>query len=48
MKRSSRLFSAHSGYLINNPKNFTHQHMQATESFHLVKRVMSVKANVPN
>ena len=33
---------------INNPKNFTYQQMTASENFHLVKRVMSVKASIRN
>ena len=41
----ARLFSAHA---IDNPKNFTHQQMTAQENYHLVKRVMSVKASLPN
>ena len=43
----SRLFSANTGH-FDNPKNFTHQHMTATENFNLVKRVMSIKPTVKN
>lgn len=43
----TRLFSANVGH-YDNPKNFTHQHMTATENFHLVKRVMSIKSSVRN
>lgn len=34
--------------LVDNPKNFTYQHMTASENFHLVKRVMSVKPSIKN
>lgn len=48
MQKSNRLFSAQSRTMINNPKNFTHQQMQANESFNLVKRVMSVRPTISN
>ena len=44
----NRLFSSGAAHYVDNPKNFTHQHQTATENFHLVKRVMSVRPTVKN
>jgi len=44
--KSKKLYSAQN--YMQNPKNFTQQHMTAVENFHLVKRVMTVKHSVPN
>lgn len=33
---------------MENPRNYTYNHMTAVENFHLVKRVMSVKPSIRN